>query len=141
MLSLTEIRDAFAEEDESAGGFTSDATPLQHMPDHHKRQNPVSPRLAQEAPVVRKETLRKTVERDTGRRRPESRGGGIDLGKIVYQVLVFACALALHFAVSKYLLAYFDNNFVSPVNQTIITFIYPCMLVLLTWLVRKHWCH
>lgn len=132
-LSLTEIRDAFFEE-ESTGGFGSESTPLQHLPDHKKRAQPVTPRLADDQVVLRKERTSKS-HKDAARaaERTARTHGRSELVRLLSNSMIMTVGLAIHFAVSRTMTRYFDDNYVGSVNQMVIVFIYPVAAILAVW--------
>ena len=135
-LSLTEIQDAFLD-DEGAGGFGGEQAPLQHMPDHQKRSNPVNPRLAENAETSkrrrdRREAKTVSVAAKTVKVTSTSTGRS-ELLKLVANALVLTVGLGINFAITRTMTKYFDENYVGSTNQMIVAFIYPLATLLLLW--------
>jgi hypothetical protein len=134
-LSLTEIQDAFLD-DEGAGGFGSEA-PMQHMPDHQKKSNPVTPRLAETTESAKRRRERKEAKNISVAAKNvkiNNQGAGrSELLKLVANALVLTVGLALNFAITRTMTKYFDENYVGSTNQMIVAFIYPLATLLLLW--------
>lgn len=130
---MTDIRDAF---DERVPDFSPGERPPQCLPDHRKKEDPVSLRTMQDGidNVVRRHERR-------ARRRSEAAAAprhaqSTEMAKTLFQVLLLTSALALHFALSRTLVAYFDHHFVSAWNQACLALIYAASCVLATWYVK-----
>lgn len=142
-LSLTEIRDAFVDE-ESAGGFGADATPMQHLPHHAKQSDAVNPRMAEENEARRRRRDRRShrLAQTASRERsettsPPSKPASSELMRLTTNALVLTSGLAIHFAVSRGITQYFERSYLTPTNQLIVAAIYPVAVLLIIWHIRS----
>lgn len=146
-LSLTEIRDAFAEESEipDSGGFSGDTVPST-LPDHQKRGSLVGPRLVHDQETAR---IQKRAASRRSRRRPSQRehfsqapavhaGANGDLKRLVVHALATVSGLAIHHALERAMAHYFESNYTSAWNKTLIALTYPVTIILLLWFIRRH---
>lgn len=140
-LSLTEIRDAFAEEDAMSGGMgPAPDTPMQQLPDHAKKRDPVGPRLAHTreheggdhngfAPRKRSKQAKSTPmtrERHSG-----------DMVKIVNNALILTIGLAFHAAAMSIMNAMFETFDITTFNQICIRLIYPAVVIFAVWSLKR----
>ena len=139
-LSLTEIRDAFAQEgDEDGNAFGANTIPTQ-LPDHQKRSSLVGPRLIHEK---ESNDQRRAAKRAARRRqfavevdRPPSRCAG-DMKKLTTNALAFTSGLAIHHAIVHAMGLYFEGHYTTPWNRSCVTFIYPVAIILILWSIKN----
>lgn len=142
-LSLTEIRDAFAEEEDGidAKGFGADTIPMQQLPDHQKKTSLVGPRLVNdhESTMTEKRAKKARRRKESMQRNKEKRQSSKacgDMKKLTMQALAITSGIAIHHAISQALALYFEKQYVTTWNRICIVFIYPVCIVLVLWTLK-----
>ena len=138
-LSLTEIRDAFVDEDIGESQFN---TPIQELPDHGKKSNPVNVRLVADAtPNQRVSSTRRSRHSSrTGTASPHTSGTSEEhthLVRITNNALTLTIGLAIHSAVISTLNHHFESSGMSTFNQLCTRFTYPIATMLLVWALKR----
>lgn len=137
-LSLTEIRDAFAEEP-SADEHQYN-TPIQQLPNHEKKSNPVNVRLVSDAIKPSRVTHRprhSSSSRDAPTQRKPHHPDSAEMTRMVVNALTLTVGLAIHSFVVTALNRYFEYANMGLVNEMCVRIIYPCTVVFAVWALKK----
>lgn len=136
-LSLTEIRDAFAGDD-TTGVVQQSSAPVQQLPDHAKKSNPVNVRLVADQAPAPQRSRRKHSSRKAPK--PDAHVTGSDdrqhLMRVTNNALTLTAGLAFHSGVISCLNHYFEQNGVTVFNQLCMRLIYPLVTILVIWALR-----
>jgi len=139
-LSLTEIRDAFVVDDHV--GETQYNTPIQELPDHGKKSNPVNVRLVADATPNHRPGPHASRHKSRHASRSTSQKGQANeehahLVRIANNALTLTIGLAVHSAIISTLNHHFESSGVSIFNQLCMRFTYPIAALLLVWALKR----
>ena len=137
-LSLTEIRDAFVDEQIGELQFN---TPVQELPEHGKKSNPVNVRLVADAtPNQRVSSTHRSKHKSRSGTTPSRSGPSEEhtqLARIANNALTLTIGLAVHSAVISTLNNHFEASGMSTFNQLCMRFTYPIATLLLVWALKR----
>lgn len=141
-LSLTEIRDAFV--DESLGDAQYN-TPIQELPDHGKKSNPVNVRLVADATPNQRSSGSSASRRSkhasrsstTHFRSSRASEEQTHIVRIANNALTLTIGLAVHSAIISTLNHHFETASVTTFNQLCMRFTYPLAIILLVWAIKR----
>jgi len=139
-LSLTEIRDAFADEPAADAQYN---TPIQELPDHRKKSDPVNVRLVADSTPNRissgaaRRSRRST--RSTHQAPPHAAPSEdkAHLTRIANNALTLTIGLAIHSAIISAINYQFESSNLTVFNQLCIRFTYPVAVMLLVWAIKR----